>query len=154
MPDGRCDRGSVFIIDTREQEGYEFGPEVRTIRRALPAGDYSVGGLETMVAVERKTLEDFVSTVIRSRERFHRELIRLQDYPAACVVVEADLRDVLTGSYRSDAHPSSIVGAVMSIIVDLDIPVFFCSNRQAARLFVERYLLRCERRFGCPRQPE
>jgi ERCC4-type nuclease len=67
------------------------------VRRALPAGDYSIEGLEDSVAVERKTLEDFVSTVIRSRKRFTRELQRLAGYEAACIVVEADLSDILGG---------------------------------------------------------
>ena len=47
------------------------------------------------MAVERKSLEDVVSTVIRSRKRFTRALRRLSEYDAACVVVEADLQDVL-----------------------------------------------------------
>ena len=47
------------------------------------------------MAVERKTPEDFGSTVIRSRKRFTRELRRLSEYDAACVVVEADFRHIL-----------------------------------------------------------
>jgi DNA excision repair protein ERCC-4 len=139
----------AIVVDTREQEPYAFeSPRVTSVRMALPAGDYSIAGLETVVAVERKTLDDFVSTVIWSRERFRRELERLGTYAAACVVVEADLRDVLTGNYWSEAHPSSVLGAVLSIIVDSGVPVFFCSDRHAARLFVERYLLRCHARLS------
>ena len=41
--------------------------------------------------MERKTLDDFVCTVIRSRARFSRELRRLGGYRAACVVVEASI---------------------------------------------------------------
>jgi hypothetical protein len=72
--------------------------------------------------VERKTLEDFVSTVIRSRKRFTRELRRLSEYDVACVVVEADLRDILGGPacaakrsgaagrrYRSEPHPNAVL---------------------------------------------
>ena len=144
----------TIVVDTREQEPYGFdSPEVTSVSRALPAGDYSIAPLETTVAVERKTLDDLVSTVIWSRDRFHRELKRLATYQAACVVVEASLHDVLTGSFRSEARPSSVLGAVMSITVDFGIPVFFCSNRQAARLFTERYLLRCHRRFACQKVP-
>jgi ERCC4-type nuclease len=70
------------------------------------------------VAVERKTLEDFVSTGIRSRKRFTRELRRLCGYDAACVVVQADLRDILGGRYRSEAHPNAVLGALLSIVVN------------------------------------
>ncbi len=137
----------TIIIDSREKEPYSFkGCGVQVIRRALPAGDYSIEGHEQSVAVERKTLEDFVSTVIRSRGRFYKELRRFSSYDSACVVVEADLHDILAGRYRSGAHPNSILGTLLSIIVDFGIPVFFCSDRQAACLFVEGFLLRYHRK--------
>ena len=94
------------------------------------------------MAVERKTLEEFVSTGIRSRKRFTRELRRLSEYAAACVVMEADLRDILGGRYRSGAHPNAVLGALLSIVVDFGVPVFFCSDRQAACRFVQGFLHR------------
>jgi len=137
----------TIVVDTREQEPYAFDPErVIVTRKALPAGDYSIEGCEDSVAVERKTLEDFVSTVIRSRKRFKKELQRLAGYESACIVVEADLSDILGGRYRSGAHPNAVLGTVLSIVVDFGIPVFFCSDRQAACRFVEGYLLRFHRK--------
>jgi len=137
-----ADRPTI-IVDTREQEPYEFPPSLVSLeKRALPAGDYSLAGLECEIAVERKSLDDFVHTVIRERDRFRNELKILQTYPCACVVVEANLDDVFTGDYRSGAHPNSILGATLSIIVDYGIPVYFCSNRQIARRFVMEFLLR------------
>lgn len=137
-----------IISDSREQEPYTFSTP--TIRRKLEAGDYSIEGFEDSVAVERKTLEDFVSTVIRNRKRFYRELQRLEEYEAACIVVEADFSDILGGRYRSGAHPNVVLGTVLSIIVDFDIPVFFCSDRQAACRFVEGYLIRFQRKKSRP----
>ncbi len=137
----------VIVIDTREQEPYAFHPErAAVVRRALPAGDYSVDGLEGRVAVERKSLDDLVRTLIRDRERFRRELLALSDYEAACVVVEGSLSDVLTKRYRTGAHPFSVLGAVVSIILDHRVPVFFCGDRPCARQFTEAYLLRFHRR--------
>lgn len=139
----------TFIVDTREQEPLSFDPErVMVTRRALPAGDYSIEGQEKAVAVERKSLADFVSTVIRGRERFHQELKRLADYEASCIVVEAELGDIIAGKFPSGAHPNSVLGAAISIIVDFGIPVFFCGNRQAACRFVEAYLLRFHKRVS------
>jgi ERCC4-type nuclease len=137
----------TIVVDTREQEPYAFNPKhVIVSRKALPAGDYSIDGREDSVAVERKTIEDFVSTVIRSRKRFKRELQCLAGYESACIVVEAGLSDILGGRYRSGAHPNAVLGSVLSIIVDFGVPVFFCSDRQAACRFVEGYLMRCERK--------
>lgn len=145
----RSSAGPVtIVIDTREQEGYSFDPRLAaTVRRALPAGDYSVMGLENIVAVERKSLDDFVSTVIHSRTRFRKELRKLAEYRAACVVVEAGLLEVLLHRYRGDAHPNAVVGSALSIILDFRVPVFFCSNRQAACQFVQTYLLAAHTRW-------
>lgn len=130
------------MVDTREQESYTFDPGLgSTVRRALPAGDYSVEGLEQVVAVERKSMNDFISTVIHARSRFRNELRRLGGYKAACVVVEGNLGDVLRGKYHGAAHPNSVLGSCLSIILDFRVPVFFCSDRQAACRFVEAYLV-------------
>ena len=149
-PLSRSSAGPVtIIVDTREQEGYSFDSRLAvTARRALPAGDYSVAGLETTVAVERKSLDDFVSTVIHNRERFRNELRKLSSYRAACVVVEAGVLDVLLHRYRGDAHPNAVLGNALSIILDFRIPVFFCSSRQAACQFVQAYLLAAHARWN------
>jgi ERCC4-type nuclease len=140
---------ATIIIDTREQEPYSFEPRLAAaVRRALPAGDYSVEGLEGRVAVERKTLDDFVSTVIHARQRFRDELRKLAEYRAACVVVEAGVSDILLKRYRGEAHPNAVVGNALSIILDFGVPVFFCQNRQAACQFVQAYLLAAHSRWG------
>lgn len=141
----------VVIADTRERQPYSFDPErVTTVRRALRSGDYSLDGFEERVAVERKTLDDFAQSLIRARERFLAEMRRLESFEAACVVVEGNLRDLLEGKASSHAHPSSLLGATLSVVVDHRIPVFFCSDRQAACRFVEGYLLRFHRRIATP----
>ena len=139
----------AIVTDTREQEPYTFDSRLATaVRRALPAGDYSVVGLEGCVAVERKTLDDFVSTVIHSRTRFREELRKLAGYRAACVVVEATVADVFQHRYRGGTHPNAVIGNALSIILDYRIPVFFCSSRQAACQFVQSYLLAAHARWA------
>ena len=137
----------TIVVDTREQIPYEFPPGlVSLVKHALPAGDYSLAGLEREVTVERKSFDDYIHTIIRERDRFKNELKLLQSYINSCIVVEANLDDVFTGDYRSGAHPNSIIGATMSIIVDYGIPIYFCSNRQIARRFVMEFLLRYHQR--------
>jgi len=135
-----------IIIDSREQEAYAFDPaRVEVQQAALPAGDYSLVGHPDRVAVERKSLEDFVSTVIRSRKRFAVELEKLRQMDFACVVVEGNLSDIFARRYRSGANPASVFGAAISIIVDHRIPVYFCTDRQIACRFTQDYLLRVHR---------
>ncbi|MFZ5928792.1 MAG: ERCC4 domain-containing protein, partial [Acidobacteriota bacterium] len=105
----------TIVIDSREQEPFSFDPRLTgAVRRALKAGDYSIAGLEDQVAVERKTLDDFVSTVIHRRRRFREELRKLSHYRAACVVVEAGFLDVLGKRYRGQARPAAVVGSTLS----------------------------------------
>lgn len=139
----------IIVADTREQHPYSF--PCTTNRKALVAGDYSVEGLEDRVAVERKSLADFVHTVIHDHERFGRELLLLSTYNAACVVVEADLDSVLRGGRQDDlrgAKPESVLGAAMHIHLRYGIPVFWCGSRQAARAFTEMYLRMAVRMKG------
>ena len=126
---------------------YRFDPKhVVVSRKALRAGDYSLEGMEKVVAVERKSLPDFVASVIHSRDRFARELKRLGTYDAAFVLVEADLQDVLDRRYRSHAHPHAVLGSMVALFVDYGVPFIFCSNRENAGRITAGFLMRYHRR--------
>jgi ERCC4-type nuclease len=130
-----------IVIDTREREPYGF--DCPTVRRKLEAGDYSVAGLEDAVAVERKSLKDFVSTVIHDFVRFAAELQKLSNLDAACVVVEADLDQVLRGLAAGacgNVAPESLLGATVHISLHYGVPVFWCGSRQAGRAFTDAFL--------------
>ena len=129
-----------LVIDTREQLPYSFPEQlaagiIAITRTALPVGDYSVLGYETRVAIERKTLADYISTVIHSRDRFSRELQTLARYDLSAVVVEATLEDVLAHRYTANVSPESIWGATVSIIADRGVPVYWCGARPVACRF-------------------
>lgn len=48
------------IIDNREQLPFDLSP-LRTEAGTLATGDYSLKGLERRIAIERKSLSDYVS---------------------------------------------------------------------------------------------
>ncbi len=130
-----------IVVDTREKE--PFGFDCQTLRRKLDAGDYTVQGYEGLVAVERKSLPDFVRTVVHDRDRFCAEMEKLAGYEAAAVVVEADLDHVLRGLENvalRGASPESVLGAATWLILRYHVPVFWCGSRQAARAFMDSYL--------------
>ena len=92
-----------IVIDTREQQPWHFPAWLATVTRgALPAGDYALAG-DTGFAIERKSLDDLVQTITLGRERFDRELARMQDagYPARVVIVEGLYAEVIGGQYRA-----------------------------------------------------
>ena len=130
-----------IVIDTREQEPYGFSCE--TVSRKLEAGDYSVVGHEDAVAVERKSLSDFVHTVIHDFDRFAVELKKLSAMRCACIVVEADLDAMLrglTGDKLRGAFPASVFGASLYVSVRYGVPVYWCGSRQAACAFTDQFL--------------
>lgn len=130
----------TIIIDTREQRPWSF--KLPTVVGGLPAGDYSVVGHEGDVAIERKSLGDFVGSVTWERERFWRELEKLASYRFAAVVVEASVDDVLAGAYRSDARPWAVLASAMAITVDFGIPVVWGEDHATAGRMGEWMLAR------------
>jgi DNA excision repair protein ERCC-4 len=143
-----------IVTDTREQAPYGFACQV--IRKKLDAGDYSVEGREHVVAVERKSLADFVHTVIHDFPRFAVELEKLARLSAACVVVEADLDHVLRGLAADTLRgvaPDAVMGAALAITLRYCVPVFWCGSRQAALAFTEAFL-RCFVRNQSGGKPE
>jgi ERCC4-type nuclease len=129
-------------VDSREQRPWVFGDSVPVLTKALAAGDYAPLGFESQCVIERKSIGDFVGCVTWQRERFVRELERLQSYRFACVIVEANICDVYARRYRSRVHPNSVVGSAVAFSVDYSVPVFWASNPEHAADLALRILKR------------
>jgi ERCC4-type nuclease len=83
-----------IIIDTREQTPWHFPPYVATAKRGtLRTGDYALEG-DLLFGVERKSIQDFVSTVAGGWDRFNREIDRMDGWAAKVVIVEGCFRDL------------------------------------------------------------
>lgn len=98
----------TIIIDTREQMPFSFRgftadskdgykPLIVPVQTAtLQTGDYSLDTMQERVAVERKSLPDLYGTIGRDRERFERELNRLNEMDFAAVVIEAGWGSIIS----------------------------------------------------------
>ena len=145
----------VIVRDTREQAGYAFdGPRYEGVEveaGSLPTGDYSVKGLETLVACERKSLADLTMCLGQERPRFVRELERARGMDAFIVVVEAPWSDLATGKYRSRLAPHSACQSVISFMAHHKIPFLFAGSRAAGEYaawsFLRQYLEGARKRF-------
>ncbi len=84
----------TILADDREQAPYTFSDlgEVHVIRQRLPTGDYSLPFLVDRVCVSRKSLLDLYQTILDPvrRMRFEKELARMAQMEATCVVVEGE----------------------------------------------------------------
>ena len=116
----------IVAIDTREQKPYRFPRfEVKT----LATGDYSVVGLESQVAIERKTKEDAYASLGKGRGRFGRELKRLSQLDYAAIVIEASLPEFLEAPAYSHMNPKSAVNSIIAWSIKHRVPVFFAGDR-------------------------
>lgn len=134
----------VAIIDTREQAPLDLSP-MRVERGTLSTADYSLKGLEGIIAIERKSLQDLIGCVGVERERFERELARLRAYPCRAVVVEATWSELQAGGWRSKVTPASAVGSVLAWISE-GIPFLFVGNHVEAGRAVARLMFVAARR--------
>jgi ERCC4-type nuclease len=132
------------IVDTREQTPLDVSP-LRSITGTLTTGDYSILGLESVVAIERKSLLDLLGCIGGERERFDREVIRLLAYPVRCLVVESSWSDLERGEWRSKITPAAAVGSVLGWIA-MGLPVIMADSHARAGKYVSRLLFTAARR--------
>lgn len=124
----------TIIIDTREQRPYVFE---NSIKHKLEAGDYSLQGLEHQFAIERKSMDDYVNTIIHDRKRFNAELRKLQQYRFAIVLIEGSLSDILNHNYNSQAHPKAIFAITIKLMQQYHpIHFLFAGDRPHAHALV------------------
>jgi len=137
------------IADTREQNPWTFEDlGVHVTRATLHTGDYSLPGLEHRVAIERKSADDFVGTVLRERARFYQELERLRAFEFRAVIVEASVRDLVAGRYRSRVRPEVVLGFVGEIAVAQSVPVYLAGSRAEAQVLAAAFLRQAEKKLS------
>lgn len=132
------------IIDTREQCPLDLAP-LRTRRGTLATGDYSISGLENVVAVERKSLSDLLGCIGQERERFDREVQRLLAYPVRALVVESTWSDIEAGGWRSKVTPAAALGSLLGWMA-MGLPVVMAGDHDRAGRYVGRLLFLAARR--------
>jgi len=153
-----------IVIDKREQTPWSW-PEyqVATTINSLVAGDYAivedteiVKGRKTLAvrfAIERKGLDDFLGTIAGDWERFQRELVRMESFPARIIIIEGTFEQCcFTGNGSNFAapdhnHPNLTPQFVSRRIAELSlmsVSVLFAGDPQLAaalayRIFTRRH---------------
>lgn len=127
-----------IVVDSHERYAWTFDhQQATTVRRALRAGDYGVSvGQEIVAAVERKSLQDLVSTLTSGRMRYL--LADLAALPAAAVVVE----DRYSAVFKLDrVRPAVVADALGESQARFPtVPIVFCETRALAQEWTYRFL--------------
>ncbi|MDD4251060.1 MAG: DEAD/DEAH box helicase [Candidatus ainarchaeum sp.] len=110
----------IIFVDSREQASSVakelFEKKCKIIMKPLNIGDYV---LSQDVCVERKTVEDFLNSMIDGR--LFNQLIDLREnYPKPLVIIEGNMNDL----YKiRNMHRNAIIGAITSIALDYNVPI-------------------------------
>lgn len=134
----------VIIVDSREQRAWQF-ENLPSMVSSLSTGDYSIAGLEHLIAVERKSLDDLLSCIGTHRDRFKRELQRLRAYRFRCLIVETDYSTLEAGEWRSRLKPSHVLGSLSAWMAQFELPIWLAGTHEAGAEYCERYLFQCAR---------
>jgi hypothetical protein len=143
----------TILVDGREQARYPFTglrADAAQHNRSLivpsrwahlKTGDYTIEGLENLVAVERKSLADLYSTLGQHRDRFEREHERLACMAAAAVVIEADWETILfRPPERSRLLPKTVFRTALSWQSKYGVPWLAMGSRELAEIATFRFL--------------
>ncbi len=130
-----------IIVDHREKnshvvhelESNGFVPEFHQLKVA----DYIIN--ET--AIERKTVQDFVSSMIN--KRLIKQLKELRQYPSRLLIIEGiDEQELYLkeSEYLEEKtqriHPNAIRGFLLSILLNYEIPMIFTKNAEDTVKFI------------------
>ncbi len=136
--------GFTLIIDTRENDPlFQRPPKgLPIIRTTLETGDYSILGFEGKIAVERKTIPDLLSCLGNDRERFKRELEKLQGYEWKAIVVEGAESELYQFHDFSLMHPESVRQSLVSINIRYGVQFYFNQKREGLERWILDHLIK------------
>ena len=127
-----------IVVDSHEQYAYRFGSQqARTVKRALPCGDYGIILDGRLVAsVERKSLVDLVASLTGGKLRY--AVAELAALPRAAVVVE----DRYSQVFKLDRiRPALVADGLAELQIRWpNVAIVFCETRQLAEEWTYRFL--------------
>jgi len=127
-----------IVVDTHEQYPYRFtNQQVRTVRRALPCGDYGLLADGRLVAaVERKSLADLATSLTTGKLRY--AIAELAVLPRAALVVEDRYSQIFT---HDRVRPATMADGLAELQIRWpEVPIAFCETRPLAEEWTYRYL--------------
>ena len=143
----------IICVDSREQRPYLF-PDHLVQQTALPAGDYSIKGFETQIAIERKQANEIYTNFGVARERFMRECEKLAGYERKAIIIEnsldrlSDPPEYTRAMTKSKLRRSHVIGAIGKIVIEFGIPIIFAGGRREGNELCHQFLkqyYRCKR---------
>ncbi len=136
----------TIIVDTREQNPYFFSrlgdknfPNLKYINKGLKTGDYSLvcfsdpSESKHSICIERKSLSDLYGTVGKGRERFQKELERMERFTQKAIIIEANLAEIIRRPPDyTKMPPKAVFRSLIAFSMRHGIQVWACENKSMA----------------------
>jgi len=135
----------TIIVDTREQQPWGFS-HFATAHKKLDTGDYSIDGLQHLLAIERKkSVSEFANNIVESR--FKDVIMRLSQLKYSFLLLEFDLEDIMIYPIGSTVpkrmwdkikiSPAFLLKNILELQIKHNIIVYFCGDSTNAEKMAE-----------------
>ncbi|MBS3090635.1 hypothetical protein J4433_02605 [Candidatus Pacearchaeota archaeon] len=136
-----------IIIDKHEKNSLvvsELAGQKAEIEFAiLPVADYIIED----VAIERKTVSDFIGSMLN--KRLLRQIESLKQHKNKILIIEGiDEQQLYNDSANAGLHANAIRGMLLSIMLKSKIPVLFTQDYKDTAKFLMLLAKRCEKEGG------
>jgi len=136
----------TIITDSREQAGYLFKgkeAEAKIVIKKLDVGDYSLEGYENEIVIERKRIAELFGNFAGDRERFMREVERMEKIPYKFLLIEGSFRDLVEmKKLPGKVSIKLVVATLISLMIKHNIKVVFAGSPKLAEQLAYRILLK------------
>lgn len=134
------DNEFTIIVDTREQKPWSFEHHAKANHK-LDTGDYSIEGLENILAIERKrNVSEFANNITESR--FPDVVERLSKIKYSFILFEFDMEHVMNFPIGSNIpkrlwnkiriSPAFLLKHIIDLQLHHNIKIIFCGNSDNA----------------------
>lgn len=134
-----------ILQDTREKMPWDFTPyefcTAQTVQK-LSAGDYVIDGSNIIVIDRKHRVSELATNLVKYRDRFERELERMQEYTYRYILCEFTYRQLLLfpkGAGMSKymekkvrAKGKYLAYCTHRLSEQYNVEFIFCDNRQAS----------------------
>jgi len=134
----------TLIIDTREKTPWDFDGDDNfesVIFEKLDAGDYSIRGMEQIIAIERKaTADELFTNFTKNKERIIAEFERMRPCKIRVLIVEETCEQILNPqAYYINRHhlnkaspsmpPAVVASNLTSLMLEYGVHIVFAGEK-------------------------
>jgi ERCC4-type nuclease len=132
---------SNIIVDNRENNSLVYlelkKMGLNVLFEQLEIADYLVNG----VAIERKTISDFKSSIIN--KRIFSQIDNLKKYPKFILIIEGIQDEDI---YSGIIHENSFRGMILSLVLNYEVPIIYTKNEKDTAKYISVIASRKEKR--------